>query len=1227
MQPQETFKPYSLGLDIGTNSLGWAVLAVDPGDLDRPIAILGMGSRIFSDGRAIDKAHMGESLGETLHSDRRKKINTMRAHQRDRARRGRLLRMLSDGLGLIRTNGYGRGLRIDWVDPFKATGSNRDEWLRSESVFSARAACATAPLDSANKYDRARLARSLYSLLVNRGTLLTDDGEIEEPEPEVPPKKRKGKAKEIKAATPKGDDPASLRAECTRREEIVAAECGVGGLGIWLSAQFERRHPFAPIRARRTDSQTRKDHWKNLDDETIARIGSQTLPGRSSRKMVEEEFDRIRETQSAAFEGAGIGAEEWENLRALIFERARYNAVRWPCPYVPDDERTPRFDPMAQQYLAWEKAWNLRAFDEQANEIDLDIAAEPGSLSLRRRFYETLLTQPRLTWKQASAALGLPESTSFNRVNASGKETHWSGHPFPELGGWISERDREALEDVKKSVGWPELRARVLDLFSAPLRGKDRDFSTISSATSAEIRDLLVVPPRGSIPYGRSMLNGMLPLLEMMRPHQARDAALEKINAERELDTYALDEYKAGRLPYYGAAFLGMLPLPQRRNGPYSKGDGPVRIIRTVEAKYGRIPNPSVHIALNQTQRVVNEIVRKFGRPSRIVIETTRQLHLSDRGRMALLKRIAENEKRNREAEAAVRSVLGNSSADGKENRRAVRRYKLWKELALCGEREARLCPYCGIHEITKSDAIMGAAVDADHIFPRSLGGGDEMGNRILTCNPCNAEKTNTRTALEAFGGNADRWERIRNATRSLPARKRRMILDPETERSKFLAGQLESTSWASKMLLQWLRPLCLIDTNVLASRGELTGTLRKRWGLEDLKKDENGTRRADNRHHAIDALVSAAMNRSLLQKAAMGNNLAVSNFDLWDGFKTDATRAHERIITSHKADRPRILFTADGTRAISVPGEMHREKIFDKAATKQQKASAIFPAALTKGNFSFGRDEANAVLLKARDRLSRLAANPVAGKYAFNSSQLTRLGEILDQWFGQGNPSMAFFREQIDKQTDIWIRCNGKNGPKLSTQPPAETGEVCTNPWDCGHGTLSSTFRDAFDFLCDRSGISKITLRPTDGGNACGNNQSASTLGPRDNRRKTQYGLWEGHGNLCAVIERLVPLQVRLFQLMRVIMDPEELHAFAASKPENRIYKSDAIRIDGRVCVIKNMRIHKGRYCVGLEDVNTREKVDSEPALRTLLDRYERVELGVTGLLGGFRVKMPLKG
>ncbi len=46
---------WRLGLDIGTNSIGWAVLGLD-GD-KKPFEIIKTGSRIFSDGRNPKDGH------------------------------------------------------------------------------------------------------------------------------------------------------------------------------------------------------------------------------------------------------------------------------------------------------------------------------------------------------------------------------------------------------------------------------------------------------------------------------------------------------------------------------------------------------------------------------------------------------------------------------------------------------------------------------------------------------------------------------------------------------------------------------------------------------------------------------------------------------------------------------------------------------------------------------------------------------------------------------------------------------------------------------------------------------------------------------------------------------------------------------------------------------------------------------------------------------------------
>lgn len=47
--PEAKKVKYRLGLDLGTNSIGWAVLRLN--DENKPTAIIRAGVRIFSDGR------------------------------------------------------------------------------------------------------------------------------------------------------------------------------------------------------------------------------------------------------------------------------------------------------------------------------------------------------------------------------------------------------------------------------------------------------------------------------------------------------------------------------------------------------------------------------------------------------------------------------------------------------------------------------------------------------------------------------------------------------------------------------------------------------------------------------------------------------------------------------------------------------------------------------------------------------------------------------------------------------------------------------------------------------------------------------------------------------------------------------------------------------------------------------------------------------------------------
>ena len=78
---------YRLGLDVGTNSLGWCVLELD--NKSNPDRIEATGVRIFSDGR-------GEESKATLAATRREKRSARRLRDRFKQRQAYLLKELTD---------------------------------------------------------------------------------------------------------------------------------------------------------------------------------------------------------------------------------------------------------------------------------------------------------------------------------------------------------------------------------------------------------------------------------------------------------------------------------------------------------------------------------------------------------------------------------------------------------------------------------------------------------------------------------------------------------------------------------------------------------------------------------------------------------------------------------------------------------------------------------------------------------------------------------------------------------------------------------------------------------------------------------------------------------------------------------------------------------------------------------------------------------------------------
>lgn len=116
MQNQESIR-YRLGLDLGTNSIGWAILGLN--ENDEPYKILDAGVRIFSDGR--------ESDGTPLAVKRRTARGMRRRRDRFLARKSRLMNCLIR-LGLMPKDEIERK-KLELLNPYELRTKALDEAL------------------------------------------------------------------------------------------------------------------------------------------------------------------------------------------------------------------------------------------------------------------------------------------------------------------------------------------------------------------------------------------------------------------------------------------------------------------------------------------------------------------------------------------------------------------------------------------------------------------------------------------------------------------------------------------------------------------------------------------------------------------------------------------------------------------------------------------------------------------------------------------------------------------------------------------------------------------------------------------------------------------------------------------------------------------------------------------------------------------------------------------
>jgi CRISPR-associated endonuclease Csn1 len=638
------------------------------------------------------------------------------------------------------------------------------------------------------------------------------------------------------------------------KAEILRA--GLPTLGAWLAERHDRQQD---VRARLSGTGAKADY-----------------PFYPTRDLVRAEFDAIWAAQSG-WDPLLTDAVRDVIAGVLFHQRPLKAPPVGRCWLEPAEFRAPKALPSTQAFRISQDLSHLVI--RRVGEPDVPLDA-----TQRAKLADLLNPGSDLSFHQVRKALGLSRGETFNleskaRDKLKGAET----------------AARLAGKKGPLAAIWPLLDAVARDAVVRALLDAETPQAAIAALAALGIpANAAEAAERVTLPDGHASLSSkaMLAILPHLETGLTYDKGVQAAGYRHHSDDR--DGVIHDRLPYYGAA------LTERIGTGTGQPDDPE------ERRFGRAPNPTVHVALNQLRHVVNAVIDRHGHPAQIVVEVLRELNQSAFERSRIEREQKENAKRREEWAEDLRK-LGQ-----RVNGRNLAFMRLWSEQS--GDPKERLCPYTG--ERISLARLFSGEVEEDHILPFAITLDDGFANRVIVMREANRRKSR-QTPYEAFHAQPD-WPDIQARAALLPPSKAWRFGPDALEKWKgehadFLARHLTDSAYLARLARMYLRAVCDPD-QVWCVPGRLTAMLRDALGLNSatlLGKGGARKDRDDHRHHAIDALTVGLVDRSLLKRVATaagrtqdrGRRMFDDVGEPWAGFVAEAAARVQAIVVSFKAD------------------------------------------------------------------------------------------------------------------------------------------------------------------------------------------------------------------------------------------------------------------------------------------------------------------------------------
>ncbi len=873
---------YRLGLDIGTNSIGWAVLELNT-EL-APIGIIDSGVRIFSNGRE-------PRGGESTAVKRRIARGIRRNRDRYKKRRRKLLELLVE-FGLLPEDERERK-RLVVQDPYE---------LRAKGVR--------------ERIELYQLGRALFHLQQRRGF-------------------------KSNRKTDRGASDNSMIHSGIEALRSLIKDFDSKTYGEFLYKERLQRGQHVRCRKIKLESVMKKGKGKPEE-------GYEFYP---ARELIAEEIDELWKRQVEYH--PELTEDYKEKVKdVILFQRKLKPQIIGRCIFEPEEDRASKALPLVQQLRIYQELNNLRLIDLKSGEDkELSKMQRDTLAEMLCKSKGTAKGKYEVKFDKLRKAINAGENYRFNLESETRKglegDTTSALMAYKERfgAGWY-DLSEDAQTEVIRVLNNDEgvilaclMEQQGIDKAQAQkiIHSIDNDELVIGwlqsrfgvSQESAE----KIAFTNISDDYGSLGLTAARRVLaELKREVITFDKAV--IAAKYKSHSELSGDKGCPSLPYYGQILSRYVVADKNLLHPKNA---------TNEVRFGKIGNPTVHIVLNQLRKLVNEIIKEYGRPARINLEVLRELKNGKKKKLEYNLRLKKNTDANEKYRAEL-SELGIPA-----NAENILRMRLLHEM----KEGSRVCVYSG--ENISKEELFSENIEIDHILPFSKSLDDSIANKLLCLRRTNREKGNM-TPYEAWG-NAAGYEDILERASLLPANKRWRFNKDAMERFErngdFITRQLTDTQYITRCTREYLDSLYTKKERraqyVTCIPGRLTGLFRNRLGfnsiLRELRENAGASEeelqekvRHDHRNHVLDAILIGIMDRSFLQRAARHNAREVDRNlerflagfeEPWADFRESIKESINRIVVSHRPDH-------------GLQGQLHNETAYGKSRRRDKRGNAV---------------------------------------------------------------------------------------------------------------------------------------------------------------------------------------------------------------------------------------------------------------------------------------------